>query len=637
MVTYALLGLSLLLAVVGILATTFARARYRRCMGALQSAGELFYRARDANGALRAVEPLRNEPLWGHFAWSLRAYALRMVNRVDEAERETLAVLENARKIELPWDSYNALVDTLTCAGRYEEALSVEGLIPARRREDAIKSKCGEFGLIQINLAEAEVNLGRPDAALDRLATLDDIVASLPVAASGLGMQRAWILGLLGRGEEALAASERCNRDALGTYYAAEYHFSRTFALLALPGRLDDAEAELELAREHAVRPSSTRNATFVAARIADMRGNPDHAERLCFEAAAHPHRWQGGDGLLLWGDLRARRGDSLGAREAWTLAIERDAQSASAREARARLLEHGVVPELPPAKPAPRASVPLLRGTFYDALAAHQGLHAVLAAIPMLALSLAGCTAMVENPSGHALNVRVNRTPIVRGRAVLVEGGDFIMGSMQRPDEAPPRLRRVANFWLDQTEVTVAEYEACVDDGECPPPGTGEGCNGASSDRQSHPINCVNFAQAEAFCRWAEGRLPTEEEWEYAAKGGSDNRVHPWGDTPPEGQLCWARPLGTGTCAVGTFDRGASRDGVLDLAGNVSEWTSTPYYPDAGDCGPTHSRVVRGGEWYDSRPWVFRGAAREAGFVDRSDAKLGFRCAYDPVLPGDP
>lgn len=506
MVSYSLIGLSLLLAVAALVATTVARARYQRNVAAVQSAGELFYRARDAEGALRAVEPLRAEPLWGHIAWSIRAYALRMVNRIDEAERETLAVLENARTTELPWNSYNTLVDTLTCAGRYEEALSVEGLIPARHRADALENKCGEYGLIQINLAEAEVNLGRPEAALGRLAHLDEVVASLPVAASGLGMQRAWILGVLGRGDEALAAVERCNREALGTYYAAEYHFSRTFALLASEGRLDEAEAELARARELAVRPSSTRNALFVAARIADMRGDPDGAERLCVEAAGHPHRWQGGDGLLFWGDLRARRGDLAGARAAWTRAIERDPQSASAREARERLVEHGGVPEQPPENRAPRAHVPPISGSFYDALATHRGLHTVLVAVPLILLALAAYFAIGAVPGGHALRLHVPRTPIVRGGAVLVEGGEFIMGSFERADEAPPRLGRISSFWLDQT----------------------------------------------------------------------------------------------------------------------------------GDGGPTHSRVVRGGEWSDSRAWVFRGAAREAGFVDRSDSRLGFRCAYDSGSPGD-
>jgi formylglycine-generating enzyme required for sulfatase activity len=632
---FALIGLSLLLAFAGILATVFARARYRRFLAALQKAGDLYNRARDAEQALRTVEPLRAEPLWGHFAWAVRAYALRMVNRIDEAERETLGVLENARTTALPWDSYNALVDTLTCAGRYEEALSVEGLIPAERRAEAIRTNCGEYGLIQINLAEAEVNLGRPEAALDRLANLDEMVASLPVAASGLGMQRAWILGLLGRGEEALAAAERCNRDALGTYYAAEYHFSRTFALLAVPGRLADAEAELALARQYSVRPSSTRNAIFLAARIADVRGELDHAEHLCFEAASHPHRWQGGDGLLFWGHLRARRGDVAGAREAWSLALERDPQSVSAREARARLVEHGGAPEERATKQLPPARVPLLHRSMSDALAVDRGVHALLAVVPMLVFAAACIVGMAQGAEGRALNIRASRSPVIRGGAVLVQGGEFIMGSMEYSDEAPPRLRSVNEFWLDRTEVTVVQYANCVDDGECAPPGAGAGCNAGATDRWAHPINCVDFARAEAFCAWAGGRLPTEEEWEYAAKGGSENRRSPWGDAVSEDQLCWRRDETAGTCAVGSFDRGVSRDGALDLGGNVREWTSSPYHPDAGTCGATRTRVVRGGSWQEPRPWAFRGAAREVEFADRSAPTLGFRCVYDQA-PSD-
>ena len=177
--------------------------------------------------------------------------------------------------------------------------------------------------------------------------------------------------------------------------------------------------------------------------------------------------------------------------------------------------------------------------------------------------------------------------------------------------DEKPVHPVTVGGFYLDRMEVTVAAYTACVKEGTCSAEhlrqgsldGTtfspDSGCNYGVDGKGLHPINCVDWKQAEAYCKVAGKRLPTEEEWEYAARGGAAQRTYPWGVEPPSKQACWGDP---GTCEVGKFPDGDSHWGVHDLAGNVWEWTSSPYcvpYPKAGVCTfANQSRLVRGGAW---------------------------------------
>jgi formylglycine-generating enzyme required for sulfatase activity len=111
----------------------------------------------------------------------------------------------------------------------------------------------------------------------------------------------------------------------------------------------------------------------------------------------------------------------------------------------------------------------------------------------------------------------------------------------------------------MDRTEVTVSAYAACVASGKCTPAYKGGPCNAGVAGRESHPINCVYWNQADAYCKAQGLRLPTEEEWEYAATGG-DGRTYPWGEAAPSNQLCWGgegNDLGKGnrrsTCAVGS------------------------------------------------------------------------------------
>ena len=200
----------------------------------------------------------------------------------------------------------------------------------------------------------------------------------------------------------------------------------------------------------------------------------------------------------------------------------------------------------------------------------------------------------------------------------VHIPGGAFHFGcepqdSACDDDEKPGREVAVGSFWLGKTDVTVAAYQQCIAAGACediPTDDAQHRCN-LKNGRLDHPINCIDWKQAQSFCGWIGGRLPTEEEWEFAAKGGS-SRVYPWGDSPLDAtraNVCdrqcrladptftWADSTlddGFGaTSPVGSFSAGASRWGLLDMTGNVWQWTASAY-------GETASKVQRGGAWSD-------------------------------------
>jgi len=204
---------------------------------------------------------------------------------------------------------------------------------------------------------------------------------------------------------------------------------------------------------------------------------------------------------------------------------------------------------------------------------------------------------------------------------------GTFQMGSNNgEADEKPVHAVTVGAFCMDVTEVTVDAYAACVRSGACNTSSlTGVHCNWGESGKGNHPINCVDWNQATAYCRWARKRLPTEEEWEHAARG-ADGRRYPWGNEAPANQLCWNRS--DGTCQVGGYTSGDSPFGLHDMAGNVWEWTSSGYSEDYGRNRVNAARVHRGGSWFNINTSYVRAAVRDRYDPSfRSDA-LGFRCA---------
>jgi len=199
---------------------------------------------------------------------------------------------------------------------------------------------------------------------------------------------------------------------------------------------------------------------------------------------------------------------------------------------------------------------------------------------------------------------------------------------------------------------VTVAAYALCVKEGHCTPPVKHEGCNAGRSDRDDHPVNCVDWYQAKAFCEWSRKRLPTEEEWEFAARG-EDGRSYPWGNQPPGPTLlnvcdseCRRATLRTsgeeapvmfdesdgwsGTAPVGSFPAGDSPFGLKDMAGNVWEWTASAYCPYGGapsGCADGR-RVSRGGGFRNAVRSNLESTTRAAVAPTAWADDRGFRCA---------
>lgn len=199
-------------------------------------------------------------------------------------------------------------------------------------------------------------------------------------------------------------------------------------------------------------------------------------------------------------------------------------------------------------------------------------------------------------------------------------------------PGTTPPPL---APFCIDRVEVTVATYARCVSSGECTAALTPKddepalaACNAGVSGRDQHPINCVDWEQSAAYCRLQGKRLPTDDEWQFAALGAEDSRF-PWGNAPPDTQLCWRR-WGDGkansTCAVGSFASGNSPFGVSDLSGNVEEWTSTV----VGSA--SHLRALRGGGWAHRVSAGVRADVEDWAVPSTRSPTIGFRCAAAPL-----
>lgn len=205
----------------------------------------------------------------------------------------------------------------------------------------------------------------------------------------------------------------------------------------------------------------------------------------------------------------------------------------------------------------------------------------------------------------------------------VLIPAGPFSRGSTRgADDERPVKVLTLPAFRMDRTEVTRAMYGRCVAARRCKP---------LAVDLVSEPhlpVSNVNWSEARAFCTFAGGRLPTEDEWEKAARG-SDGREFPWGKDVDCARANWGNFENEGPCTgknpgkpvdVGSYPQGASPLGVLDMAGNVWEWVADKYDRDST------RRVVRGGSCcsYFVEP---RAANRNAWDPNHRDGDLGFRC----------
>jgi formylglycine-generating enzyme required for sulfatase activity len=208
--------------------------------------------------------------------------------------------------------------------------------------------------------------------------------------------------------------------------------------------------------------------------------------------------------------------------------------------------------------------------------------------------------------------------------------------------DETPSHSVTLDSFWIDKYEVTNAQYARCVADGSCEPPSRSstESRPGYYGDSQydDYPVIWIAWLDADAYCQWAGGRLPTEAEWEYAARG-QDRTIYPWGDDPPSDTLLnYGWNVGD-TAQVGSYPGGASWVGAMDMAGNVWEWVydryAEDYYAQSPAQNPTgpatgYENVHRGGSF--SRDLIsVRNANRSSNPPNFDYWNIGFRCVIAP------
>ena len=223
----------------------------------------------------------------------------------------------------------------------------------------------------------------------------------------------------------------------------------------------------------------------------------------------------------------------------------------------------------------------------------------------------------------------------------LTIPGGKFTMGTDSGEaylgDAKPAHEVSIKTFKLAKTAVTVAQYAECVAKGRCTEPvsfAQDDLCNWGDPGRQFHPVNCVNWNQAQAYARFKGARLPSEAEWEYAARSGGRNQKYPWGNNDPATELAIFNT--SGTKPVCSRPLGNTAQGLCDMSGNVAQWVQDKHqfsYKDAPSDGSAFEgegplRIVRGGSFYDSK--AFRLLAGIRGRFDPADnhISIGFRIA---------
>ncbi len=236
----------------------------------------------------------------------------------------------------------------------------------------------------------------------------------------------------------------------------------------------------------------------------------------------------------------------------------------------------------------------------------------------------------------------------------VCVPSGEFLMGAAAsdpaaKDDEKPQHRVYLDSFWIDQTEATNGGYTRCVADGTCHPRTYTPYGDGVSSATRldyyanpmytNYPVIVYDGDMAQAYCKWAGRRLPTEAEWEKAARG-TDGRTYPWGEGIECSRASYFACV-KDTTAVDVPVSGASPYGALNMAGNVWEFVADGYDPTFYVTGPTRNplspltsagHVVRGGGWRSLTPTLRTTARSYGGAEHYFDSQIGFRCAIsDP------
>jgi iron(II)-dependent oxidoreductase len=280
-------------------------------------------------------------------------------------------------------------------------------------------------------------------------------------------------------------------------------------------------------------------------------------------------------------------------------------------------------------------------------------------ACIALLGVVLLGCrsTDNEESDSDAGVDAEAGTDAGADGSVSLtwvsVPQSTFVMGKDEGElDERPEHSVVISAFDISRTEVTIAQYRECVEAEACLPPDTTteDNCNWSYDDRLDHPVDCVDWDQASAFCLWAGGRLPSEAEWEYSARNAGEEFDYPWGDSPswPNCTVVVMSEVELGgsgcgehrTWPVCSKTAGNTDLGLCDMSGNVWEWVQDWYhdnYEDAPDDGSAWEmpegtrRVLRGcsfvGTAVDELN-CFRTTARNGQPPELHQRGYGFRCA---------
>ncbi|MEW5872345.1 MAG: SUMF1/EgtB/PvdO family nonheme iron enzyme [Chloroflexota bacterium] len=245
---------------------------------------------------------------------------------------------------------------------------------------------------------------------------------------------------------------------------------------------------------------------------------------------------------------------------------------------------------------------------------------------------------AQVEQARQAAIFARILE---LNAKMAAIPAGEFQMGSENGAfDEQPVHIVYLDGYFIDAYEVTNALYAECVASGDCAEPGCGDFADAVYAN---HPVTCVSWDQAQAYCRWRGGQLPTEAQWEKAARGGLEGRLYPWGDEEPTcvpGARNGAQYVDCGgsTVPVGSF--APNGYGLYDMAGNVREWVqdwySSSFYGSSPrdnpiSFGPGSSRVLRSGGDWDGNLSPLRVADRLYNDPGYRYGLFGFRCLLAP------
>lgn len=254
--------------------------------------------------------------------------------------------------------------------------------------------------------------------------------------------------------------------------------------------------------------------------------------------------------------------------------------------------------------------------------------------------LVLAGCHRSVIPPIRRDWTHPRVINSVNQAEMVYIPAGEFIMGSYSgesgsEPDELPQHIVYLDGYWISLTPVTNAMYNDCVQTGVCSY-GASHKTNPRYLDPRyaNHPVVYVTWKSAYAYCQWAGGRLPTEAEWEKAARG-PDGQVYPWGNTRPNMQTTNAKNMVGDTTQVGMFTNDKSYYGLYDMGGNVREWVADWYASNYYEFSPTinppgplygEEKVLKSASWNDFYRYT-RAANRLSHMPDSPGANRGFRC----------